>query len=183
MKLTTVTKISILNGLFLILLTLMEFLGIIKFHLIFSYNIHKLLHLTGVMLFMGNMIVGPIWFSFAYYSKNKDLLNFANKLLQITDIYVTIPSMALTIINGLFLASIFGGSRNQTWTYYSVLSLFLMWILSIPLIYLQEKLYTTIELEQDNETKIKKYLYYWGLLGTIVMLPPSLIFYLMIVKG
>lgn len=183
MKLTKVTKISILNGLFLLLLTLIEFFGLVKFQLLFSYNTHKLLHLIGVMLFMGNMTIGPIWFSFAYYSKSKELLNFANKLLQITDIYVTIPSIALTVINGLCLASVFGGTKNQTWLYYSVLSLFFMWFLSIPLIYLQEKLYTTIELEPDNEIKIKQYLYYWGILGTIVMIPPSIIFYLMVIKG
>lgn len=182
MKLTKVTLISILNGLFLLLLTLLEFFGIMQFGLILPYHWHKILHILGVVIFMGNMIVGPIWFLFAYYSKDKHLLKFANKLLQLTDMYLTIPGVALTVLNGLSLASAFGGTQNQPWLFYSMILLFIMWALSIPLIYYQEQMYKTIEEEPDNEDKIHSILIKWGILGTIVMLPPTIVFYLMIVK-
>ena len=178
-----ITKISILNGLILLFLTLSEFLGLFKFDLVLSYQWHKILHILGVILFMGNMIVGPFWFLFAYYSKDKTLLKFANRLLQLTDLYLTIPGVALTVINGLFLASAFGGTRNMPWLFYSIILLFVMWVLSIPLIYLQEKMYSTIDNEPDNDTKINKLLIRWGILGSIVMIPPTIIFYLMVVKG
>ncbi|MGE0562820.1 MAG: DUF2269 family protein [Flavobacteriales bacterium] len=183
MKLTIITKVSILNGLILLCLTLSEFLGLVKFDLVFSYQWHKLLHILGVILFMGNMIVGPVWFLFAYYSNDKTLLKFANRLLQLTDLYLTIPGVALTIINGLFLASVFGGTKNVPWLFYSIILLFVMWVLSIPLIYFQEKMYSTIENEPDNNAKINKLLIRWGILGTIVMIPPTIVFYLMVVKG
>ena len=183
MKLTKTTQISILNGLILLLLTLSEFFGIVKYSLILSYQWHKILHLVGVVLFMGNMMVGPVWFLFAYYSKDITLLKFANRLLQLTDLYLTIPGVALTIINGLFLASVFGGTQNQAWLFYSVILLFVMWALSIPLIYFQEKLYRAIDSEPRNELKINALLMRWGVLGTIVMIPPSIIFYWMVVKS
>ena len=182
MKLTKTTQISILNGLILLLLTLSEFLGILKYNLVLSYQWHKILHLAGVILFMGNMIVGPVWFLFAYYSKDKTLLKFANRLLQLTDLYLTIPGVALTVINGLFLASVFGGTKNQPWLFYSMMLLFAMWALSIPLIYFQEKMYRAIDNEPDNDTKINALLMRWGILGTIVMVPPTIVFYLMVVK-
>ena len=182
MNLTKITKISILNGLILLFLTLAEFLEFVKFDLILSYQWHKILHILGVILFMGNMIVGPFWFLFAYYSKDKILLKFANRLLQLTDLYLTIPGVALTIINGLFLASVFGGTKNQPWLFYSIILLFVMWILSIPLIYFQEKMYSTIDNEPDNDIKINRYLIRWGIVGTIVMIPPTIIFYFMVVK-
>lgn len=183
MKLTNITKVSIINGLILLFLTLSEFLGLFKFDLLFSYNWHKILHILGVIIFMGNMIVGPVWFLFAYYSKDKTLLKFANRLLQLTDLYLTIPGVALTVINGLCLASVFGGTKNQPWLFYSIILLFVMWALSIPLIYLQEKMYSTIDNEPDNDTKINKLLIRWGILGTIVMVPPTIVFYLMVVKS
>lgn len=183
MKLTKITKISILNGLVLLILTLSEFLGLFKYNLVFSYQWHKILHITGVILFMGNMIVGPFWFLFAYYSKDKTLLKFANRLLQLTDLYLTIPGIALTILNGLFLASVYGGTRNQPWLFFSMILLFVMWALSIPLIYFQEKMYSTIDNEPDNDTKINKLLIRWGILGSIVMIPPTIVFYLMVVKS
>lgn len=182
MKLRKVTKISIINGLLLLLLTLSEFLGILKFPLLLSYEWHKILHITGVVLFMGNMIVGPIWFSYAYYSNSKELLKFAGKLLELTDMYLTIPGIALTVLNGLFLASVFGGTWNQPWLFYSIVLLLIMWFLSIPIIYLQEKLYSVIDNDPENKGKINKLIYAWGITGTIVMIPPSIMFYLMVVK-
>jgi len=177
----TITKISILNGLILLCLTLSEFFGLIKFDLLLSYHWHKILHIIGVVLFMGNMIVGPIWFMYAYLSKDKTLLKFAAKLLELTDIYLTIPGIALTIINGLYLASVYGGTKNQPWLFYSIILLFVMWALSIPLICLQEKMYQSLDKEFDLKI-INTLLIRWSILGTFVMIPPSVIFYLMIVK-
>ncbi len=183
MKLTLSAKIALLNGLLLIFLTLSEFLGFIKFPLLLSYNWHKLLHLTGVIIFMGNMIVGPIWFSYAYYKKETDLLRFACNLLQLTDTYLTVPGMALTVINGLFLASAYGGTKNQPWLFYSFLTLLGLWALSVPLIYIQEKLYHAINETPQNITETDKWLFRWSVLGSIISVPPVLIFYWMVAKA
>lgn len=177
----SITKISILNGLILLCLTLSEFFCLIKFDLLLPYHWHKILHIIGVVLFMGNMIAGPIWFNYAYLSKDKKLLKFAGKLLELTDIYLTIPGIALTVLNGLPLASVYGGTKNQPWLFYSMILLFVMWALSIPLIYLQEKMYQSLDKEFDIKI-INTLFIRWGIFGTFVMIPPSVIFYLMIVK-
>ncbi|MCC6283249.1 MAG: DUF2269 family protein [Saprospiraceae bacterium] len=183
MAISKVTRISILNGLFLLFLTLAEFWGTLHFNLVFSYQWHKILHLAGVVILMGNMVVGPVWFSYAYYSGDKGLLKFACRLLQITDLYLMAPGIALTVVNGLFLASALGGSHNLPWLYYSVVLLILMWLLSIPVVYIQEKMYQVIDHESFNRLKINRLLTYWGILGTLVMIPPTIIFYLMVAKS
>ncbi len=180
---TGASKIALLNGLILSLLTILALQGIVGFDMVFSYHWHKILHITGVVLFMGNTIVGPFWFLFAYYSKDLHLLKFAVRLLQLTDLYLTIPGIALTVINGLYLASALGGIKNQDWLYYSTLLLFAMWVLSVPLIWLQEKLYDTISKEPENTDKMNRLLIWWGILGTLIMIPPAIIFYWMIVKA
>lgn len=171
------------NGIIMSALTLAEFSGMLHFGLVFSYGWHKLLHLLGVVMLMGNMIVGPVWFSFAYYSGDNQLLRFAGRLLQVTDLWLTIPGVLLTVLNGLCLASVFGGSNAQGWLYWSVLALFLMWALSIPVLYIQEKLYRALDAENWDRSKIQQLVTQWAIWGTLVMLPPTLIFYWMVMKN
>ncbi|MBL7807993.1 MAG: DUF2269 family protein [Saprospiraceae bacterium] len=174
---------ALLNGLILMVLTLAEFWGLLPFHLLLSYQWHKILHIFGVVMFMGNMIAGPVWFLFAYYSGDKALLSFAARLLYLTDLYLTVPGIALTVINGLFLASAFGGTHQQPWLFYSIILMIVMWLLSVPLIFLQEKIYATIQNEPDNALKMNRLMNWWGVLGTLVSLPPIVIFYLMVAKS
>lgn len=183
MSLSTAARIALLNGLVLSLLTLAKFWGILKFPLLFSYQWHKVLHLIGVVLFMGNMIVGPVWFLFARYSSDLGLLRFAGRLLYLTDLYFTVPGIALTVLNGLCMASALGGSSTQPWLFYSIVAMIVMWVLSIPLVFLQEKLFKTIAEDADNEVKINQLLVQWGVLGTLVTIPPSLVFYWMVMKA
>lgn len=179
---STSSKISILNGLILMLITLADFTGMVHFELLLSYQWHKLLHIIGVVIFMGNMIVGPVWFSYAFYSKDAHVLKFAAKLLQKTDLYLTIPGVALTVLNGLCLSAVYGGSQAQPWLLHSIYLILTMWVLSVPLVFLQEKLFVAMETEAQNEAKINRLLIQWSILGSLVMIPPSIIFYWMVVK-
>ena len=174
--------VSVVNGLVLCLLTLGNLWGYLKFDMILSYQWHKILHVFGVVIFMGNMIAGPAWFLFAYYSKDKNLLRFAAKVLERTDMILTIPGIALAVINGLYLAAPYGGIKLQQWIYLSTLLLISTWVLSIPLIYLQEKLFKAIE-RDENETKLYPVLIGWSITGSLITVPFILIFYLMIAKG
>ncbi len=183
MKLNKIAAFSILNGLILMCLTLAEFLGLMKFEPVLSLQWHKVLHIAGVILFIGNMTVGPVWFMFAYYSRDKALLRFACRLLELTDLLITMPGLALTVLNGLCLASVLGGSRSQPWLFQSDMLLFLMWGLSFPLIFLQNRLFRAVEQDGTSDRKIDLLIIYWGILGTIVMIPPLIIFYLMVVKA
>lgn len=183
MAMSKVTLLALMNGILLLALTLADFFHFLHFNLVFSYQWHKILHLVGVVLMMGNMVVGPIWFSYAYYSGDKKLLVFAGRLLQITDMWLTLPGIFLTVINGLCLAAAFGGTRNgPDWLFWSVIALIAMWALSMPVLFLQEKMYQALAEEPSDDLKIRKLIVQWGIWGTLVMLPPTLIFYWMVMK-
>ena len=79
---TKTALFSIINGFLLIVLVLLEFHGVISFSLPISYNWMKIIHIFAVILFMGNMIIGPVWFFLAFYSNDKNLLQFSDKLAE-----------------------------------------------------------------------------------------------------
>ncbi|MBP9193594.1 MAG: DUF2269 family protein, partial [Saprospiraceae bacterium] len=79
-------------------------------------------------------------------------------------------------------AAVYGGSQSQPWLLHSIYLILTMWMLSVPLVFLQEKLFLTIETEAQNEAKINRLLIQWSILGCLVMIPPSIIFYWMVAK-
>ncbi|MCC6274891.1 MAG: DUF2269 family protein [Leptospiraceae bacterium] len=174
--------ISIGNGILLIAVFVLALSDTIRFPLIFSYTWHKILHILGTVLFFGNMVSGPVWVSYAFFSKDPKIIDFSFKLLRITDVSLTITGLDLLILNGLCLSSVFGGLKAQAWIYHSVILMFVMWGLSIPVIFIQEKLYQAHEEGGNSSPQFKKYLVLWSIFGTLVTIPPSIIFYLMIAK-
>ena len=94
-----------------------------------------------------------------------------------------LPCLDLAVLNGLFLASTFGGTSAQPWLQYSIFLMVVMWVFSLPLLYIQEAIYQVIEHEPDKREKLQGWLIRWSIWGSIVMIPPSIVFYLMIMKG
>lgn len=62
-----------------------------------SYPLHKYLHILGVVVFMGNMIVGPLWLAMAWYADDPKQLALAAKALALADIYLTAPGVQLAV--------------------------------------------------------------------------------------
>ena len=75
------------------------------------YAVHKLLYLVGVAVFMGNLIVGPVWLGFAYFAKDRAAIAFAARSIAAADIALTAPGVQLTVWNGVCLAAAMGGVR------------------------------------------------------------------------
>lgn len=173
---------SLFNGLALMVLLGVVWHGQISFPPVLPYPWHKLLHLIGVVMFAGNLIVGPIWVVFAFYSQDIHLLKFALKLLVVTDLVLTLPGLDLTVINGLVMASALGGISTQPWLTLTAKLLIAMWLLSLPVLVIQEKLSHAVQHSDTFNAAIKTQFYQWGLWGTLVSFPPLLIFGLMVLK-
>lgn len=173
---------SLLNGLALMALLGLVWHDQISLMPIFPYPWHKLLHLLGVVMFAGNLIVGPIWVIVAFYSQDIHLLKYALKLLVITDLVLTLPGLDLTVLNGLWMASALGGLPAQPWLALTAKLLVAMWLLSLPVLVIQEKLSHVVQHSDSMNAEIKTRFYQWGLWGSLVSLPPLLIFGLMVLK-
>ena len=179
---TKTALFSIINGILLMALVLLEYNGIISFSLPFSYNWMKIIHIFAVILFMGNMIIGPVWFFLAFYANDTKLLQFSDKLLNLTDMIFTIPGLDIAVITGLFLASAHGGSAQQPWLTRSVYMLILLWVFSQPLVFIQQKISKIIASAPENQQAIQKWLIHWSIWGKVAIGPPAYIFYMMVMK-
>ena len=78
-----------------------------------SYEIARFIHITGVVMLMGNITVTAIWKFFADRDGRPQVLGFAQKLVTYTDWSMTVWGAALTMIGGYAMAAIAG---HDLWT-------------------------------------------------------------------
>ena len=69
-----------------------------------TYLVWKFLHITGVVMLMGNITVTAIWKFFADRDGRGPVLQFAQKLITYTDWSMTVWGVILTMIGGYGLA-------------------------------------------------------------------------------
>jgi uncharacterized membrane protein len=69
-----------------------------------TYLVWKFLHITGVVMLMGNITVTAIWKFFADRDGRPQVLGFAQKLITYTDWSMTVWGVILTMVGGYGLA-------------------------------------------------------------------------------
>lgn len=85
-----------------------------------SYEIALFLHITGVVMLMGNITVTAIWKFFADRDARPQVLGFAQKLVTYTDWSMTVWGAALTMIGGYAMAAAGGYDLWDTrWLFWS----------------------------------------------------------------
>ncbi|MBL0197131.1 MAG: DUF2269 family protein [Myxococcales bacterium] len=147
----------------------------------FSYSTHKVLHVLGALLLLGNLVAGPVWVMLAWFEPGRPHLAFATRALSAADIYLTTPGVQLAAWNGVWLASTFGGVRSQPWIVESVAMLVVTSLLSVTLVLTwQERLVDAAQRGDARGTRLAMTL--WGVFGTLVGVPLGLIFYEMVTK-
>ncbi|MDP6828442.1 MAG: DUF2269 family protein [Pseudomonadales bacterium] len=80
---------------------------------LFSYGLHKFLHILGVVVFVGNMTVGPLWVIYAWLLNERRHFSFVIKTLSDADKIFTVPGVQLTVWNGVFIAAAMGGVQAR----------------------------------------------------------------------
>jgi len=133
-------------------------------------------------MFIGNVFVGPVWLLMALKSKNSEIIKFAFGMLLFTDIVITIPGMDLAVVNGLFLSSVLGGVNSQPWLQSSVISLFALWILVLPILLIQDKLQNLALAGETDSPTFRKIFMFWIATGGLSLIPVGFIFIHMIFK-
>lgn len=82
--------------------------------------VHRLLHLGGAALFLGNVLVGALWLALADASGSRATLRFATRVINVADLAFTAPGAMLTVVNGAVLAGTWGGLFAVPWLTSSV---------------------------------------------------------------
>ena len=146
-----------------------------------SYPLHKFLHVSGVVLFMGNLIAGPVWLWFARYADDGAHYPWAARMLSDADIWLTVPGVQLAVWNGAWLAAALGGAAQHPWLVESLVLLIISSIFSVVVVLpWQEAL---VEAAQgDDQHAAQRALIQWSIWGSVVMVPFSLVAWLMVSK-
>ena len=85
-----------------------------------TYEIARFVHITGVVMLMGNITVTAIWKFFADRDGRPQVLGFAQKLVTYTDWSMTVWGAALTMIGGYAMAVLAGHDLWATrWLFWS----------------------------------------------------------------
>ena len=151
-----------------------------------SYQLLKSLHLLGVILFLGNIIVTAVWKTLADRSRRPPLIAYAQRLVTVTDLAFTAPGAVLILISGHLMA---GGHAAVFQTPWLTLgwSLFivsgLLWALVlIPVQYRQAKLTRQYASEPELPAQYWRLARVWMLVGSLVTLLPLANLYVMVFK-
>lgn len=150
------------------------------------YLLLKSLHIFGVILFLGNIIVTAFWKTFADLSRDWRIISFSQRLVTYTDISFTAIGVLIIAVTGIFMAKAYGHYWNVKWIAWG-LSLFiasgLIWI--IVLIPTQIILHRIASKFKNDTTIPAKYWTYetiWIVFGIIATILPLMNLYWMVFK-
>ena len=150
------------------------------------YLLLKTLHILGVIIFIGNIVVTAFWKIFADLSRNWQIIAFSQRLVTYTDICFTFLGVLLIAVTGVLLAKNYGAYWNVHWIFWG-LSLFIasgvIWL--VVLIPLQIKLHRIASMFSKSEIIPQQYWIYegiWATFGIIATVLPFVTLYFMVFK-
>ncbi len=151
------------------------------------YTAFKIVHVLGIVLFLGNIIVTGVWKVFADRTQNAAVIAFAQRLVTLTDWVFTFGGVILILIGGYGMATVAGYNlRSTSWLVWAQGIFFtsgVIWIaILIPLQIWQERL--AHGFENGGEIPplywlLNRQWYFWGILATVI---PLANLYVMIAK-
>lgn len=152
------------------------------------YDIAKFLHLTGVVMLMGNITVTAIWKFFADVDGRPQVLGFAQKLVTYTDWSMTVWGVVLIMGGGYYMAITANFPLFEGWMLWSQITFVvagLIWLgLIVPIQIKQARLARAFakgegaQVGEEYRVLSKRWLT-WGLISTVPMLMST---WLMVIK-
>lgn len=146
----------------------------------------KSLHILGVSLFLGNIIVSAFWKVLADRTGDYSVIRFATRLVNVTDAVFTGLGAALLLVTGHLLAANYGGVISNGWILWSYVLFGLsgaIWIaVLVPIQVMQARILRLSPPEKIPE-KYYRLARLWSVAGVIATLLPLPAIYLMVSKG
>jgi uncharacterized membrane protein len=145
------------------------------------------LHILGVVLFLGNIIVTAVWKMLADRTQSPPVVAYAQRLVTITDVAFTATGVALIIVSGQVLADDFGGVfSGPTWLTIGW-SLFIasgvIWLgVLIPVEVMQARLARQFRDSATIPDRYWRLSMIWAVFGAVATLLPLANLYLMVFK-
>lgn len=147
----------------------------------------KLLHIIGVILFMGNIIVTGWWKFMADRTGDPKIIAFAQRQVTLTDYVFTASGVVLILIGGILNAVLHDMDYTGIKWMARGLGLFIVsgiiWFaILIPIQIKQEKLARLFSSQTTIPDHYRDLCKLWNIFGTIATLLPLLAVYFMVFK-
>ena len=151
------------------------------------YDIAKFLHITGIVMLMGNITATAFWKVFADRTGNPLIVGFAQRLVTITDLSLTLWGIILTIGGGygaVWLAGIDPlGPRWLVWSQALFVVAGMIWLgVLVPIQVRQHRVARTFGGGGDipeGYRRDSRHWIIWGLIGTVPLIAAT---WLMVAK-
>lgn len=145
----------------------------------------KSLHILGVSLFIGNIIVSALWKVLADRTDNYAIVRFATRVVNITDMAFTGLGATLLLVTGHLLADNYGGVVANEWILWSYVLFGIsgaIWIaVLVPIQIKQARMLRPVS-AQKLPKEYHRLARIWWVAGTLATLFPLPAIYLMIAK-
>ena len=150
------------------------------------YTAFKIVHMAGIVLFLGNIIVTGVWKFMADRTGNPAVIGFAQRLVTLTDWVFTFGGVVLVLVGGYGMAAAAGYDLRMSWLLLAQ-SLFVasgvIWAaILIPIQIRQARLAHGFENGGEIPAvywRLNRHWYIWGLLATVI---PAANLYVMVAK-
>ncbi len=152
-----------------------------------SYTSFKIIHMLGIVLFLGNIIVTGVWKAFADRTRNAEVIAFAQRLVTLTDWAFTLSGVVLILVGGYGMAAAAGYDLRSTswlvWAQAAFLASGVIWAaILIPVQIRQARLAEGFENGGAIPAlywRLNRRWYFWGVLATLI---PLTNLYVMVAK-
>lgn len=141
----------------------------------------KLVHLFGVVLFLGNITVGIFWKSYSDRTRNPAIMAHTMDAIIRADRIFTIPGLLILIVGGFGTAGVGNIPILSTgWILWALIALILSGIAFSPLSRAQHRLSAAAHAANMNDyERLSKA---WNFWGTTALVLPFIAFAFMILK-
>jgi uncharacterized membrane protein len=151
-----------------------------------SHEAWLALHILGVVIFLGNIIVTAVWKMLADRTRNPVIVAYAQGLVTITDLAFTATGAALIVVSGRAMADDFGGINGPdwlTWGWWLFIASGVIWLaILIPIEVLQARLARGFAAETVIPDQYWRLSTLWAVFGVIATLLPLANLYFMVFK-
>lgn len=148
------------------------------------YLILTLIHVVGVILFLGNITVGPFWKMNAERSKDpKKIADTFGGLIK-ADKFFTMPGVTILLIFGIG-AALHGGYNliSTGWIFWSIIMLIISGVVFMMKVGpIQKKILTLAQSENFNWDQYKILSKQWDVWGSIATIAPYIAVVFMVIK-
>lgn len=143
-----------------------------------TYSLVKALHLLGVVLFLGNIIVSALWKAMADRSRRPELIAYGQRLITATDFIFTAPGAVLILVTGHLMAGGHAAVFELTWLRWGwvlfVASGLLWALVLVPVQIQQAKLARRFAVDGEIPENYWRLSQVWMMVGSVVTLLPLL---------